>query len=131
MSGIGGRLAEFRRGKGLSQTDFADRIGMKQPAYKNYETELRKIPVTVLSSLIDKYDLDIHWLLTGEKKKIPAEHIEVMCEITEKVLDFVDASDMQLGNDFKAKVIGILFDTYLRHGRLEDRDYQNVFKLVA
>lgn len=57
------RLKELREEVGLSQQNVADRIGVSDTAYQNYEYGKRDIPGNVLESLAILYDTSTDFLL--------------------------------------------------------------------
>lgn len=57
------RLKELREEFGLSQQVVADKIGVSDTAYQNYEYGKRDIPGNVLESLADLYGTSIDYLL--------------------------------------------------------------------
>ena len=60
------RIKEVRTVLGLSQQEFADRIGIKRGAVANYEVG-RNEPIDAIISLICReFHVDEHWLRTGE-----------------------------------------------------------------
>lgn len=64
--GMKGRLRELRRLKGLTQEQFAARIGIKRNSYANYEVG-RNYPIdAVIHSICREYDVYEQWLRTGE-----------------------------------------------------------------
>lgn len=62
---VGVRLATVRAASGLTQVKFAERIGLTDRAYSNYERGIREIPATVVRELLDAFNIDPVWLLKG------------------------------------------------------------------
>lgn len=61
---IGERLKQVRGNH--SQQDFAKTLGVHQNTYANYETGRGSVIKTdVLLCLAEKYNVDLHWLITG------------------------------------------------------------------
>lgn len=60
------RIKAVRTALGLSQQEFAEKIGIKRGAVANYEVG-RNEPIDAVVSLICKtYNVNEHWLRTGE-----------------------------------------------------------------
>lgn len=63
---MGERIRELRKSLGLTQKDFADRIGIKPSAIANYENG-RNDPIDAVVSLICReFGVSESWLRTGE-----------------------------------------------------------------
>ena len=59
------RLKEIRQQKGVSQSTFATKFGLKQQTYQKYESGIAAVPDDLKSQLADKYGINLHWLITG------------------------------------------------------------------
>lgn len=64
---IGERLKEERLRIGLSQTEFAKIIGKTKQAIVNYESGNRSICANDLSFLASKLNIDVFYVLIGER----------------------------------------------------------------
>lgn len=63
---MGERLKELRKSLGLTQQEFADRLGIKRNAITNYEVG-RNAPADMVVSLICReFNVSENWLRTGE-----------------------------------------------------------------
>lgn len=67
------RLKEIREDRDLFQSDVAEKLGIKQQQYSEYEIGKRLIPINYLSKLADIYNTSIDYLLgkTDIKKPYP------------------------------------------------------------
>ena len=65
------RIKELRKESTLNQTQFAEKIGMSQTGYSNYETGSRDIPTNVLIKLSKFYNVSTDYILgrTDDPKK--------------------------------------------------------------
>jgi transcriptional regulator with XRE-family HTH domain len=72
------RLKEFRLSKGLSQEQFALKLGVSHRTYQDWEQgRTGKFPVEVLGRL-KTLGADLNWLLTGDRYvPRPDDHLEV------------------------------------------------------
>jgi transcriptional regulator with XRE-family HTH domain len=67
------RLRDLREDRDLKQKDIADLLKIHQTTYSDYELNKLNIPVPVLHTLADFYNVSVDYLLgrTGEKKPYP------------------------------------------------------------
>lgn len=73
------RLKQLRKTLGITQQEFADKIGIKRNSYANYETG-RNTPIdAIILSICREFDVNEDWLRTGEgemfKERSPSEEI--------------------------------------------------------
>lgn len=57
------RLREIREDRQLSQRQLAEILNVKQNTYSQYETEKRQIPVAMLITLANYYNVSVDFLL--------------------------------------------------------------------
>jgi transcriptional regulator with XRE-family HTH domain len=60
------RIKTLRKALGLTQQEFADKIGIKRGAVANYELGRNEPIDAVLSLICREFHVDEHWLRTGE-----------------------------------------------------------------
>ncbi len=67
------RIRELRTDHDLSQTEFAQILGMSQTGYSKYETGENDIPTEILIAIADYHRTSVDYLLglTDEKKPYP------------------------------------------------------------
>ncbi len=63
MFNFGQRLREIRKGKGLTQKQFAERIGSDERCIRKYEAGDIKPSFDVILSILDNIDVDANYLL--------------------------------------------------------------------
>lgn len=86
------RIKAVRTALGLSQQEFAEKIGIKRGAVANYEVG-RNEPIDAVVSLICKtYNVNEHWLRTGEGEMF------IQVSRDQEIMDFV-ADTMQDDED--------------------------------
>lgn len=67
-SSFGARLRKLRKNKGLSQTDFAKKIGYRRSgSISNIENNKTPPDIHVLIKIAKILDIDLHWLITGNR----------------------------------------------------------------
>jgi transcriptional regulator with XRE-family HTH domain len=65
-SGFAERFAMIRKKLGFNQGDFAQKMGLSKPTILRYETDGGYPDAGTLLKLIQGYDVNINWLLTGK-----------------------------------------------------------------
>lgn len=102
MSELKDRLRELRKSTGLSQTDFALKLGCSRGVIKNLEEGKTDISPAFADLICRTYGCSVIWLETGEG--------EMFREMTvdEKIADFVGGILSDRGDQFQKKVIQIL-----------------------
>lgn len=80
---IGSVIKELRKGKGLSQTDFADSIGITQTALSQIETGLARPNPGTLKSICKKLKVSesLLFLMAIDEKDVPEEKRELFSQL--------------------------------------------------
>jgi len=63
MFDFGQRLRDVRTGTGLTQKQFAEKIGSDERGVRRYESGERKPGLDVILSILDNIDVDANYLL--------------------------------------------------------------------
>lgn len=95
---MGNRIKELRQALGLTQQEFADRIGVKRGAIANYEIG-RNASDTAIALICREFHVDEHWLRTGDGKMFTATTRD------EEIMDFVGRATIGEGDDFKRRFL--------------------------
>lgn len=66
LVGFGNRLRELRKGKGLTQQDMADTMGLTMRNYQRYEYGKINVPATTLNFFADFFNVTTDYLLGRE-----------------------------------------------------------------
>lgn len=74
MSLFGKRLSKFRKFLELSQKEFADRLNVHQVTIARYETNKIKPTSEFMERLVDVYNINANWLLTGKGEMFTEEY---------------------------------------------------------
>jgi transcriptional regulator with XRE-family HTH domain len=106
-AGVGDRLANFRRERGLSQEDLARRVGLTQRVMSYYEKGTTRIPADTLLKLADVLNVSVYEILgratsprSPKNKKLwkVLEKIEALAPHDQKVvLRTIDALSRDAG----------------------------------
>ena len=107
------RIKELRKALGLTQTEFAERIGSAQNTITGYETGRRAPSSQVLTLIARTFDVNETWLRTGEG--------EMFHEVThdERVAEFVGEALNGKSDSIKRRMISVL-------SRMNDDDWSAV-----
>ena len=66
MDTLGKRLREIRTHKNLTQLDFGKLLGVTKQAVANVESSHSNPSIAFLSKLIEIFDVNVNWLITGK-----------------------------------------------------------------
>ena len=102
MAGIHDRIVEVRKFYGETQSDFAEKIGLKRSSLTNIETARYNVTDRVINDICKTYHVNREWLETGQG--------EMLVEQTrdERIAAFVGQALSDEGDDFKRQLIGLL-----------------------
>lgn len=100
---LGARIKELRKALNLNQTQFGERIGVKQTTVAGYEKGARAPIDAVIQSICSKFGVSEMWLRTGEGdmfRKVSRE---------EEVAHFLgELFSDDIGREFKTRFIWAL-----------------------
>lgn len=102
MSELKDRLRELRKTTGLSQTDFAEKLGCGRGAIKNLEEGKTGISSTFADLICRIYGCNVVWLETGEGEMFREPTID------EQIAGFVGNVLSDKGDEFQKRVMRIL-----------------------
>ena len=85
---MGVRLSAIRVGEGLTQSAFAETLGISQKTYGDIENGVRDPSAAVLRALLTKYDLEPKWVLFGRGMPKQGDESEAMYEFLEELDKF-------------------------------------------
>lgn len=69
MTDINERLMKVRHSSGLSQKDFAVRIGCVTSMVSDVERGKQRPPLHYVMNVVTQFNVDGHWLLTGKPRQ--------------------------------------------------------------
>ena len=102
MSELKDRLRELRKTTGLSQTDFAEKLGCGRGAIKNLEEGKTGISSTFADLICRIYGCNVVWLETGDGEMFREPTID------EQIAGFVGDVLSDKGDEFQKRVMRIL-----------------------
>jgi len=117
VKSVADRLLQVRTTLGLSQKEFADRLGISLRAEQNYERGDRALPSEVLLSLAKSFDIDPMWLLDGSElnPRLLSRSGSLDPALLEKAVRVVIAEIKESGrNDLSSEQISIWIEAVYR-----------------
>ena len=111
------RLKQLRKSLGITQQEFADKIGIKRNSYANYETG-RNTPIdAIILSICREFNVNENWLRTGYGEMFVKMDKETeLMAWAGSVLGSVDDS-------FKKRFVKMLSE-------LDERDWETLEKIA-
>ena len=105
---VGERLKKARESLNISQIRLAEQVGVSQGTISKWERGLCEIPYSVMEYLAKAYNVNLHWLLTGEgemfikrEHKIPTEKASIVPELASFLALLPEEQQKQLASIFK------------------------------
>ena len=95
---MGNRIKELRQALGLTQQEFADRIGVKRGAIANDEIG-RNASDTAVALICREFGVSEHWLRTGDGEMF------VQIARSDEVMDFVGRAMIGEESNFKQRFL--------------------------
>ncbi len=69
------RIKELRTFFKMTQYEIAEKLGISQPKYANYESRGSIPPIDILEKLSDLFNINLHWLITGTGEMLDTDRI--------------------------------------------------------
>lgn len=111
--GFGERLATLRKGAGITQTAFAQEIGISQRMMAYYEGPAARPPANLLATMARTLGVSVDTLLGLETSKRRAKATDT--RLARRLLEIE-----KLGATEKRQIIQII-DTFIERGKLKQR----------
>ena len=119
MSILNSRLKELRKSVNLTQTEFADKLGLAQNSIASYESGRRTPNEAIVKSICREFNVNQDWLVNGNGSMFVELSREE--EITKYIAELVKDDDEM--KEFQRKFIRIL-------SRLSIDDWKMIEKFV-
>lgn len=108
------RIKELRKHLGMSQTEFGERIGVKQGSVAGYESGARVPLDTVINSICREFGVNYDWLVYGDG--------EMFSQTDRRAYAIID--EILNGQNEFAKQVFMSFSNF------DKRDWQTLEKLI-
>ncbi len=105
---LGNRIAQLRKRTGLNQVDFAQRLGVSQSAFKNYERGASEPPVSLITRLCSDFNASADWLVLGigaDSSKALYDELE---HVVAKVRRWAEAFPVPVPPEKEAQMVSVL-----------------------
>ena len=79
------RIRELRKALGLSQDEFAGKLGLTRGAITNIELHKTKPKPLLVDLICATYNVNAHWLRTGEGEMFAKAPTDIVSEVAEKL----------------------------------------------
>jgi len=133
---LGQRLVTVRATTGLSQSAFADTLGLSLRAYANYERGEREMPVALFRALYETYGIDPVWLLAGPgEQPVKAATRTMDFALVDTITQCVDAELAMMGKKLKPamrlRILKAVYALSAEKGRLEVGSVKELLSIAA
>jgi transcriptional regulator with XRE-family HTH domain len=130
LAEIGPRLALTRSEIGLSQAAMAEALGVSPRAYHSYEKGKRGIPVEALVALVDRFDIDISWLLIGAKSVRASHDFEALKRIENSLDGHLSEEGIKIKGEKRGAIIARWYQSHIEGREITDDDVHTWIELV-
>ena len=104
---IGSFLRELRREQGITQEQFAEKLGVSARTVSRWETGSNMPDISLLSEIADFYDVGIPEIIAGERKS--DEMNEEVKEVADAMSDYAGAEKAKLVKSIRnLSIIGLI-----------------------
>lgn len=133
---LGQRLMAVRLARGLTQADFAEKLGLSLRAYANYERGEREMPTALFRSLCEIFNVDPLWQLTGPGEDPVLIGSRVLdLELLEGVILLVEewlaTHRRALKPHKKARVIRLGYEHCVAQGKIDATHLREMLSIAA
>ncbi len=130
---LGGRLKLLRKVLGLTQRELAQVLGVSEMTIRRYESDKFQPDADVLAKLAKEFNVNLHWLLTGEGEMFITRSMEEIPktelldrEIIQKIFEVLEGFYQQglLKNVPEEELMEVVKFVYKRVKPLKEREEQ-------
>ncbi|MCI1711387.1 MAG: helix-turn-helix transcriptional regulator [Chiayiivirga sp.] len=133
---FGRRLTAVRATTGLSQSAFADALGLSLRAYANYERGEREAPVALFRALFERFGIDPIWLLSGaddtpQKAAARAMDFALVERITRQIDSRLSGLRKKMKPEQRARLLRAIYTLSLARGAVDDSELDQVISAAV
>lgn len=133
---FGRRLAAVRASTGLSQTAFAQTLGLSLRAYANYERGEREAPVALFREILEQYGIDPIWLLSGsgdvpQKTAARVMDFDFVDRMSQAINERLDAAGKRLKQEQRNTILRALYEMSLEQGEPSEADIKRLVSVAV
>lgn len=132
---FGRRLAAVRSSTGLSQTAFAETLGLSLRAYANYERGEREAPVALFRAILEQYGIDPIWLLSGsedapQKAAARVMDFDFVDRMSQAINDRLSLAGKRLKQEQRNIILQALYEISLEQGEPSEADVKRLVSVA-
>jgi DNA-binding XRE family transcriptional regulator len=131
LRGIGVRMHEVRTRHRFSQSKVAAMLEISDGAYKNYEAELRDLPLETAVKFCELYDVELVWLVYGQIVRGGDQTVSLVTKTIEAVHSEALRRNALLSPQKAGRIGGFVFSNCLQKNTQPDDEIGPVFDLMA
>ncbi len=128
---ISDRLALVRGHAMVSQTEFANELGVSLRTYQSYEKENKDFPSSVAAKLFEKFGINLHWLFTGEGAMLEQNLEEAIEAAVIETRNFCIQNDVVLDLDKEARLISHVVQRILDGDEMTEKRKKSIFRTMT
>lgn len=133
---LGQRLMTIRLASGLTQAEFAEKLGLSLRAYANYERGEREMPTALFRLLSEIFHIDPLWQLTGPGEEPVLIGSRVLdLDLLESVIRLVEGwltkHHRTLSPEKKARVIRLGYEHCVAKGEMDATHLREMLSVAA
>ena len=130
-SGIGARMASVRAKLKISQARAAQILEIADKSYKNYELELRDLPIPVAQRFCQQFDTNLAWLIEGESSAASEEIVQFIGDTIEAVMTEALDRGIELTPTLIRKISCTCYKNSIRNGTEPKKEVATVFEFLS
>ena len=133
---MGRRLTSIRANSGLTQEEFAEKLGLSLRAYANYERGEREMPTALFRSLCESFRIDPLWQLVGpDEEPVRVGRRVLDLDLMEGVIRLIEEYEAKhrrrLKPAKKARVIRLGYEYCVAKGEIDGAHLHEMLSLAA
>lgn len=133
---MGYRLMSIRLASGLTQADFAGKLGLSLRAYANYERGEREMPTALFKSLYETLRIDPLWQLIGpgEDPVLIGRRVldmDLMEGVIHLIEEWLTKHRRALKPDKKARLIRLGYEHCITKGEVDATHLRELLSVAA
>nr|WP_324752717.1 helix-turn-helix transcriptional regulator [Roseovarius sp. Pro17] len=114
----------------MSQAAMAEALGVSPRAYHSYEKGKRGIPVEALVAMIERFDIDISWLLMGAKSVRASHDFDALKRIENSLDRHLSDESITIKGEKRGAIIARWYQSHIEGREVTDDDIHTWIELV-
>ncbi|QSR19000.1 helix-turn-helix domain-containing protein [Novosphingobium sp. KA1] len=123
-------MASVRRELKLSQARAAAILEIAERSYKNYETEIRELPLSVALRFCEHFNQDLIWLIEGERRAASEKDIDLVGDTIEAVFAESKNREIDLTSPKAGKIGRFVYNNCFQKGTEPKDEVALIFDLL-